>query len=282
MNIKSIKSFISTLSPSGATTNEYVLRKILDFFFCQQTPTYKEEYILGNINSKDLQKLLTMMENKEKAIRKLSLLVLAFLLQNSQSKMYFLEKCGLGLKLGKVYLTRFKYLTLNIKDQNKSLTLLDKILKNESVSQKDLLFWYIPLVTNEKQAIEAHQIDFKDFMVSHIELNKKKEIDVDKLPDPIYNLCGIDFTEDDLKRSCGINNASDMEKLLDGPLCFEELEKIAVSTLRESARKKTEPSMGKYKKEKSVIRKTRDGKNNKKILSKSIEIVSKRKRKNFN
>ena len=65
---------------------------------------------MKKISSKELEKLLILMESKKSSnveinetdIRKLAMLALVLLISNPLSKIYFLEKCGLPLIDGKV------------------------------------------------------------------------------------------------------------------------------------------------------------------------------------
>jgi hypothetical protein len=70
---------------------------------------FVQEHLLKKISSKELEKLLVLMESKKSSrplspadIRKLSMLSLSLLITNPLSKIYFLEKCGLPLIDGKV------------------------------------------------------------------------------------------------------------------------------------------------------------------------------------
>lgn len=223
MDSKDIRSFISSLSTSNEKSNEYILKKVAKIYYDDQQEAYQDQFIIGQINSKDIEKLLTLMENKDKRIRKLTLLVLSFLLRNGKSKIYFLEKCGLGLKLGKIFLSRLKYLTLNIKDLATSIKILTSAIK-ESKSKIDntALFWYIPLVDREKKKILTENTRFCYFNTKHIDINDLEEIEPDNIPDPIYNLCGIDLTIFDLQDGSMMANTIDLSRIINNSVMTQD------------------------------------------------------------
>ena len=223
MSASHVKAFISSLSTSNKGSNDFILKKVVNIFLQDELKSYRTEFIMGEINSKDIEKMLTLLENKDKKIRKLTLLVLTFLLQNGKSKIYFLEKCGLGLKMGKIFLSRLKYLTLNIKDMPASIDVLNEIIEKGVIGQsKEALFWYIPLIDRNKEPYTASQIDYVQFYVEDIKADGLGDIDIHSLPDPIYNLCGVDFDRADIQNSEIYSNAFDLSKMLDGSLTFEE------------------------------------------------------------
>lgn len=200
MNLSHVKTYISSLSISKNQNNEKILKNVIQLFLDDLTMSYRSQFIMNQINSKDIEKLLTLLENKESTIRKLALLVLCFLLQNGKSKVYFLEKCGLGLRVGKVFLTRLKYLTLNVRDQDVSLEILNRIMKqSRKQHEKESLFWFVSLIDSNRIMVSFDDIDFGYFHQRHIKINYNNEIDTSNIPDPIYNLCGIDFDIYDAK-----------------------------------------------------------------------------------
>jgi hypothetical protein len=78
-------------------------------FLNDEKRSFIAEHLLKKISSKELEKLLILMESKRPsrnrsslAIRKLAMLALTLLISNPLSKVYFLEKCGLPLIDGKV------------------------------------------------------------------------------------------------------------------------------------------------------------------------------------
>ena len=223
MSTSHIKAFISSLSSSSKGTNEYVLKKIVKLCVQDSQQAYKNQFILGLINSKDIEKLLTLLENKDRKIRKLTLLVLCFLLKNGRSKVYFLEKCGLGLKIGKIFLSRLKYLTLNVKEIGTSISIMNKIAeKSRGNLDKDALFWYVPLVTSEKKIIDVSQVSFQHFSEAAIEVDSLEEIETENIPDPIYNLCGFDLTFADIQSHSTTPSITETTKLLESSVITDE------------------------------------------------------------
>lgn len=171
---------------------------------------------MGQITSKDIEKMLTLLENKDKQIRKLTLIVICYLLKNGRSKVYFLEKCGLGLRVGKIFLSRLKYLTLNIKEIDTAIDVLNRVsMKSRVDMPHDALFWYIPLVTAEKHPIDVSQVCFYQFYEASLELDNLDEIKTDNIPDPIYNLCGFNLTLADIQSNSTALNAMENSKILD-------------------------------------------------------------------
>lgn len=240
MNLSHVKSFISSLSISSSQSNEYILKKVIQIFLGDQNTDYRDQFIMNQINSKDIEKLLTLLENKESTIRKLALLVLCFLLQNGKSKVYFLEKCGLGLRLGKIFLTRLKYLTLNVKNQDVSIEILSRIMKqSRKQHDKDSMFWYVGLMDSNKIIVNFDDIDFEYFHLRHIKLNYNDDIDTDNIPDPIYNLCGIDFDITDVKAANLTTDSLNVYRNQNNPinLNFSKVTKTSyISELQEKKR----------------------------------------------
>ena len=73
--------------------------------------------------------MLTLLEDKDKTMRKLALISLISLLRNNAAKLYMVEKCGLPSKPGKVSLTRLKYIQKEIQNQDLQMAIIDLLLK---------------------------------------------------------------------------------------------------------------------------------------------------------
>lgn len=84
------------------------------------------------------------MECQNITLRKLALLWFGFMLKNPKSKIYMSEKCGLGISPGRYFLTRTKYLNLNLNGEALTKSFLKYLYRNDK-SQKyysSTLFWY--------------------------------------------------------------------------------------------------------------------------------------------
>ena len=104
-----LKMLLESITPDNRQKSEAILHKILSIYLRDPEKSYMNKYELESFNSKDIERLLTLLENSMSNIRKLSLLVIGLVLMNPLSKIFFLEKCGLSLIVGRFFLTRLKY-----------------------------------------------------------------------------------------------------------------------------------------------------------------------------
>ena len=191
---KSIKQLTTALSSKNTSQIQKAYLKIILLYTTKNpTNTLKTQFWLKSFNSRDITKLLSLLEDKEKKVRKLTLIILCIFLQNEDSKLYFIEKCGLLAKKGKIFLTRLKYLKLNLGNLEKSIKVLNCILrkKNENF-EKSYLFWFIPLKFSSNEKCYEEKIKYMIFEKNHITYTNR-DINISQIPDPIYNLCGFEI-----------------------------------------------------------------------------------------
>ena len=85
-------NYISSINPEDRQKTERILKKIISKYMSDPRKPYLKRYELELFNSKDIEKLLTLLENSMSNIRKLTLLVIGLVLMNPLSKIFFLEK----------------------------------------------------------------------------------------------------------------------------------------------------------------------------------------------
>jgi len=66
-------------------------------------------------------------------------------------------------------------------------------LKQTPVLSNDVLFWYIPLEINNRTINDLFLPRVKTFRINDIKV-ANDIIDLSQLPDPVFNLCGIEFS----------------------------------------------------------------------------------------
>jgi hypothetical protein len=199
---KLIKQLTSALSLKEKSDTTKIMLKILDHFMTSSSE-FEDLFWLQFLNSKDITKLLSLLEDKDKNVRKITLLILVLFLLNEDSKLYFVEKCGLLTKTGKIFLTRLKYLKLNLGNTEQSIKVLNGIMnKKKTQNNGKYLFWYIPLKFENDNNLE--NINFTFFDKNSIDFSQKN-LNLLTIPDPIYNLCGIEIFN--LKERINLNNS---------------------------------------------------------------------------
>lgn len=192
---KIVKNLKKALSNKNKTEIIQIMTIIINNFLQENFTINQKEFWMKDYKSSDITRFITLLEDKKPIIRKMALLSLIIILLNEQSKIFFTEKCGLVSKNGKVFLSRLKYLKLNIGDLSKSLEVLKFLMKkNEPIVDKNYLFWYINLKSKRDLKFEEIKSDlkYKLFEKKNILVNNGK-INYLSIPDPIYNLCGVEI-----------------------------------------------------------------------------------------
>lgn len=206
-----IKRLITKLDLKSRSKNEEILNKILKELNKTRKKNEDKKILLTDIASGELTKLLTLLEDKKKNNRKISLLILGILLSHNNSKFYLSEKCGLGLIKGIIFLTRLKYLYINEKEKNKKkcILFLKNLKKQEKIVKEDNLFSYLCLKNknwgNVKEIENFKILDIKEF---------NENIILDNIPDPITNLCYINLQpeEEDIIKGSFLKNFKPTKK----------------------------------------------------------------------
>lgn len=132
------------------------------------------------------------MESKNINLRKLSMFILTLLATNSESKIYFLEKCGQPLNTGRIMLTRFKYLARCCSDSD-SIEILKALSQSPTRDSKDRQFWY---VEHDEDSIKKKKFGMREVKTTILNDLQGPETQ-EKQPDPIQNVVGIFLTEED-------------------------------------------------------------------------------------
>jgi hypothetical protein len=192
-------NYIAAINPEDRQKTERILNKVISKYLSDPKKSYIKRYELEFFNSKDIEKLLTLLENSMSNIRKLALLVIGLVLMNPLSKIFFLEKCGLSLVIGRFFLTRLKYIYNFSQDQRnatKNVLRVMKLLKISGTGPKGTMFWYISLDLKKNRMAENFHPKLHEFRV-HDMLDQEGNIDLSLVPDPVYNLCGLEFFDTD-------------------------------------------------------------------------------------
>ena len=205
-NVKNLKEALSKKDRNGIIK---IMTIIINDFLKKDFKINQKEFWMKNYKSSDITRFITLLEDKKPHVRKMALLSLMIILLNEQSKIFFTEKCGLVSKNGKVFLSRLKYLKLNIGDLNKSLDVLKFLMKkNDVIENSECLFWYIDLKGKRDLSIDEIEKDLKYniYEKKHLLINDNK-INFSSIPDPIYNLCGVSiFVSDQILNEIKISS----------------------------------------------------------------------------
>lgn len=191
-----LKFYINSIDLQNHKRTEAVLHRVVTQYLSDGQRPYKQRYELQNFNSKEIERMLTMFENSRSGIRKLSLVLITLVLMNSQSKIFFLEKCGLSLVTGKTFLTRLKYVSNFSSSMSVAFRHMRAImteLKQTPVLSSDVLFWHIPLDIQSRIINDMFLPRVKTFRISDIKV-AGDVVDLSQLPDPVFHLCGIEFS----------------------------------------------------------------------------------------
>ena len=194
-------NYIVSINAEDRQKTEWILKKIITRCLNDPKKSYMRRYELELFNSKDIEKLLTLLENSMSNIRKLALLVIGLVLMNPLSKIFFLEKCGLSLVVGRFFLTRLKYVynfSSNERHATKNVMKIMKILKVSGTGPKGTMFWYISLDLERNRMAEDFHPKVHEFRVRNM-LDQDGNLDLSLVPDPVYHLCGLEFFESDKK-----------------------------------------------------------------------------------
>ena len=194
-------NYISSINPEDRQKTERILKKIISKYMSDPRKSYAKRYELELFNSKDIEKLLTLLENSMSNIRKLTLLVIGLVLMNPLSKIFFLEKCGLSLVVGRCFLTRLKYVynfSVNERNATKNVLKIMKILKISGKGPQGTMFWYISLDLERNRMPDDFHPQVHEFRVRDM-FDNEGNLDLTLVPDPVYHLCGLEFFESDKK-----------------------------------------------------------------------------------
>ena len=197
-----IKLLFSSLISQNKPDYENILHKTFNLFFFDKENIILKNLAKSDISSKELTKLLNLLEDKNNIyIRKLSLLILSYLISNSRFKIYLMEKCGLSINNSRVFLTRLKYLQASFNNQQKCINLI-KILKKKDFNfthTNNDMFWYIPLFKNDSENFE--NVPIFNFNLKNININDPDPFE--NVPDPKRNLCGFIISDKDRLEQTG-------------------------------------------------------------------------------
>ena len=161
----------------------------------------KKDY-LDSIKKKEMKIFLKFLENKNKIIRKFSLILISLILSNKYNKKKFCEISDLNFFKGKIFFSDLKNISKIFKNDLKIFLFLKKIenlknSENEKIDEK-ILFWYLPL--NFKKNENLKNIKIKYFLKNDIFL-KENKLFLENIPDPIKIFSGFEIFKKDLKIS---------------------------------------------------------------------------------
>lgn len=194
-----LRMFLGAITPENRQKSEAILRKIVSTYLRDKTRSHARNFELENFNSKDIEKMLTLLENSTSSIRKLAVLMVGLVLANPLSKIFFLEKCGLSLIIGRFFLSRLKYVfnfSGGQKPATRNMERLMRLLHASGSSPARALFWYVPLYVRNGRMKEDFRPSVHEFKISDM-LDPEGRIDLSRVPDPVFNLCGLEFTKAD-------------------------------------------------------------------------------------
>lgn len=192
-----LKHYINSIDLQNHKRTEAILQRVVSQYLSDVQQPYKYRYELQNFNSKEIERMLTMFENSRSGIRKLSLLLISLVLMNPQSKIFFLEKCGLSLVTGKTFLTRLKYISNFSSSKPIAFRHMRNImgeLKQYPVLNTGVLFWFIPLEISDRVINDLFIPRIRTFFISDIKVFSNV-VDLSYIPDPVFNLCGVEFSK---------------------------------------------------------------------------------------
>lgn len=195
-----LKRLLESTSSNDKDKTQRILEKILATYLKDPDQSHYKRFELEFFNSKDIERLLTLLENSSVSIRKLTLLIMGLVLMNPLSKIFFIEKCGMPIDSTRFFLTRLKYL-LTFSDREKhgvkNLQKLMSFLKHSGTGPKDIMFWYIPLCEGSNKIVENFKPSLHEFRIKDM-LNEERRIELNLVPDPIFNLCGVELSKEDI------------------------------------------------------------------------------------
>lgn len=190
-----LKDLITTFLSSNIQDKKYFLEKtILDLL----KNGIKNNY-LDSIKKKDLVLFLKYFENKNKPIRKLSLILVSLILTNKYNKKKFMEILELGMNVGKIYFSNLKNISKFFKEDLKIFLFVKKIDnfeipdKHQTPKKKKILFWYI----NLKKTNISENLKPKIFYLEMLQI--KEKIILENIPDPLKIFSGFKIQKEDLK-----------------------------------------------------------------------------------
>ena len=194
-----LKLLLESTQPENKKKTEAILHRILAMYLSDRRDPFRHRYELENFSSKNIERMLTLLENSMSYIRKLALLVIGLVLTNPNSKIFFLEKCGLSLIISKTFFTRLKYLYNFSRSPEHALENLQAVtsrLQSVKPLNNDALFWHIPLKTSKGKMPKNFTPEIFEFRIKDM-INEEGKIDLANVPDPVYNICGVEFTAQD-------------------------------------------------------------------------------------
>ena len=196
-----LKKLLESTSSTDKNKTQRILEKILGLYLKSNEQYYYKRFELEFFNSKDIERLLTLLENSSVSIRKLTLLVVGLVLMNPLSKIFFIEKCGMPIDSTRFFLTRLKYILSFSERERHGVKNLQKVmsfLKHSGTGPKDIMFWYIPLCEANTRISENFKPSLHEFRIKNM-LNEEGRIELNLVPDPIFNLCGVELCKEDIK-----------------------------------------------------------------------------------
>lgn len=204
MKTQDLKNILLGMKELSQKEQVLCLYSIIKQLLNSQSSCFRTSFLLENFISKDIEFLLSLLESPTTPIRKLSLFFICLVCQNPLSKTYLMEKCGLSLIVGKFLLTRLKFIQKWSHDEMSSLLTMNKImskLKSYPNISLNTIFFSIPLnIELQKMPRDFRpkilEFNIKDFIFKNSQ--RKLEDLLKIIPDPVFNLCGMDLLHEDV------------------------------------------------------------------------------------
>ena len=154
-----------TLRTEKGNNTGLTLNRILHEIELYTGKSYYEDGLLGMIGRRPLETILTLLQHQDQEIRKTSICLLSLILSETNSKLYFIQKCGLAPLPGPITLNR-----LSSKDTSRLTEIVGKVKKmNSSVLRKDCLWVYslkddkIRIINKERMRKECPDLQMNVF-----------------------------------------------------------------------------------------------------------------------
>lgn len=146
---------------------------------------------LSKISSTHLHSFYSLLEDRDRRIRKASLTLLCLILRNPEAKMEFLKKFGMTQIPSKIPITRMKYLSNEI-----DVAELIASLKKPSAPSKGSLCWFLPYFARNFNVSETSPIEYLEIYQL---FDRTGAVSLELVPDPITNMCGIELLPEDVQ-----------------------------------------------------------------------------------
>lgn len=147
--------------------------------------------LFSEVSSENLQRLYALLDSPVRSVRQSAMVIFALVFLSPLAKAMFLLKFGLSVKPGKIMISRLKIFKSEV-DAVELLATLGEPL-NWPVGG---LLWYVPVMMRDySRALKP----FEFFRDSALCTGNSGSVDVLMVPDPLTNICGVEFSPEDFE-----------------------------------------------------------------------------------